>query len=200
MKAILTNRPLQLTLLGLCCVALLATGHTAGALGVLAFAGTIEDGSLQFDGAVGSSSFAAITVSRVSTNIIDLVNARDLGVGDQEGATPKLLILVGTAFAAAGAGTLEIQFQGAPDDGTGAPGTWTTYASSGALSLAQLAAGNKLFPIDVPHRAPGAALPRFYRLNYVVATGPMTAGTIHSAIVLTRQDSTQYPPGVVVSN
>lgn len=142
----------------------------------------------------------AITATAVSTNILDMVNAREMGNADQTGATPKLLILCQQTFTAAGAGTLNIQIQSAPDNGSGAPGTWTTSAETSPLTLAQLVAGNHLFDIDLPHRAAGAAIPRFYRLNYVVATGPMTAGTVQSELIISRDNIPAYPSGFTVAN
>lgn len=161
----------------------------------------ILDNNLCFDPAG-----TALTVTAASTNVLDLGivngiggNARDLGVGDEPAL--KLLMLSSGTFTSSGStGTLQIDFQGAPDNGSGAPGTWTTYASSGALSQATInsyvgsvATGVKLFPIDVPHREAGAALPRYYRLNYTVASGPFTAGTVEAFIVIGRDDATAYP-------
>lgn len=157
----------------------------------------ILDGNLMFS---TPASPQAITVTAASTNIIDLLNPRDLGIGDDPAL--KLACLVTTAFTAGGAATLTVQFQGAPDNGSGAPGTYVTYAESRAYAVAELLLGSKLLPIDVPHRDPTllVTFPRFYRLNYVVATGPMTAGAIVAGIVIDRQDSAQYPAGLVVAN
>jgi len=163
---------------------------------------TILDSNLIFDPAG-----TAITVSAASTNILDMGitngvggNARDMGIGDDPSI--RLLIYSNGLFAAAGAATLSIQIQGAPDNGSGAPGTWTTYADSDPLSIATLnsfsgsvASGVKLFPIDLPHREAGAALPRYYRLNYVVATGPFTAGTLQAYLANNRDDSVAYQSG-----
>lgn len=117
--------------------------------------------------------------------------AQDLGGGGPLVSPPQVDVITGTAFTAGGAGTLTIQLQSAPDtSNTGTPGTWTTEVQTDALSLAQLAANTHIARLVVPVRAPGAALPRFYRLNYVVATGPMTAGTIAFAGLVTGIDNT----------
>lgn len=155
----------------------------------------ILDKLLEFDPAG-----TAITATATSTNILDMLQARDMGIGDHAGATPKLLVACQQTFTAAGAATLNIQFQSAPDNGSGAPGTWTTAAESSALPLASLVAGLHLFDISLPHRQAGAAIPRFYRLNYVVATGPMTAGTVQSELVLGRDNTPAYPSGFTVAN
>ena len=163
---------------------------------------TILDSNLIFDPAG-----TAITASAASTNILDMGitngiggNVRDMGIGDSPSLT--LIILSNGLFAAGGAATLNIQIQGAPDNGSGAPGTYTTYAESAPLSIATLnafvgstAQGVKLFPVDLPVREAGSPLPRFYRLNYVVATGPFTAGTLQAYLAPWREDGVAYQSG-----
>jgi len=160
----------------------------------------ILDSNLVFD-----PSGTAITVSAASTNVLDMgitgaiptVQGRDIGIGYDQ----KLVIYGNNAFAAGGAATLNIQLQAAPDNGSGAPGTYVTLAETGALSIAQLNAGTpgdggigtKLFPIDVPPAQIALLAPRFYRLNYVVATGPFTAGTIVAYLAPWRSDMVTYP-------
>lgn len=158
------------------------------------------------------SSNQAITVTAPSTGIIDMagvgvgnappntfgtatVFGQDIGIGDGM-SPPNLTCIVGTAFTAAGAGTLQVQIQASVD--AGAPGytpsSWLTLVETPALSLAQLIAGAQIAEYTIPPRAPGQAFPRFYRLNYIVATGPMTAGTIAFAgIAIGRDDVPSYP-------
>ena len=148
------------------------------------------DNNLVFDTA------AAITSTAPSTNVVDLLNARDIGAGNAAGATPKLMVLVTTALATTNSATLTVQFQGSTNNST-----FTTYAESRAYTAGELVAGNRLFDIDVPRPSGGAALPRYLRLNYVVGTGVFSQGAVTSAIVLGRDDiSPVYPPGVVVTN
>ena len=156
----------------------------------------IIDGALQFTGTPGvaGSPDTPTTGTQQSTNIIDLVNARDMGIGDDPAL--KLLCVVQTAFTA---GTsLQVQFQGAPNN-AGSPGTWTTYAESAAVLEADLVIGRYLLPMDIPRPPPGAALPRFYRLQYVTA-GTHSTGTIFAAIVLDRADYVVYPSGITIPN
>ena len=131
-----------------------------------------------------------VTATAVSTNIIDLLNARDMGIGDAPAL--KLVILVGTTMEAAGSATLQIQAQGSTDSST-----WLTLAESRAYALASLTANRKLFPIDWPVIEAGATGPsvlhRYLRLNYIVATGPMTAGTIQAYLSTNRDDQVSYP-------
>lgn len=151
----------------------------------------ILDTQLMFDPAG-----TAITATAASTNILDLSVGRDLGIGDNPAL--KILVVPGAAFTAAGAATLQIAVQGAPDNGSGAPGTWTTYAQTDVLALATLNAtgadlNRDLFGIDLPSRPPGITPPRFLRLNYTVATGPMTAGTLQAYLIIGRDDLVGYP-------
>src|SRR5674476_520845 len=148
-----------------------------------------------------SNAQALNSTTAASTNIIDLLNPRDMGVGDDPAL--KLAIYVTTAFIlASSTPSLTIQFQGSPDNGSGSPGTYVTYAESRAYAAADMTLGAKLFPIDLPHRDPTLTVtfPRFYRLNYLVATSTFSAGALSAYIVIDRQDSSQYPAGLVITN
>lgn len=156
----------------------------------------ILDSQLKFSDSQALTAQAAVP----STNIIDLLNPRDMGIGDDPAL--KLAIYITEAFTSAGAGTLVVAFQGAPDNGSGLPGTYVTYAESRAYALADLALGRKLLPIDVPHRDPNLTVtfPRFYRLLYTIGVADFTAGKVSAYIVLDRQDSSQYPAGITITN
>ena len=160
----------------------------------------ILDRSLCFDGG-DNNTFAAITVTRDSTDVIDvgitgqIGNARDMGVG----MNLQLLVLSNRLFA--GGTSVTIALQGAPDNGSGAQGTYVTYAQTPAITLAQLnAAPGLLFPIVLP-RPPygGLALPRFYKLVYTVS-GTFTAGAVLAHLLLNREDIIQYPSALNVAN
>lgn len=148
----------------------------------------IIDGLLQFDPAL-----SAITVTRVSTNTIDLLNARDIG-GPMN---PSMWLYVGVnaAFTAAGAGTLTIQMQGSVDNSA-----WSTYGETRALALADLVANSNVMVASWPSNIAADANPRYLRLNYVVATGPMTAGSLNAQLVLDPQFYGQYPAGINITN
>lgn len=151
----------------------------------------ILDKALLFDTA------AAVTgaTGTYSVNQVDLVNARDIGIGDGSGMTPKILVLVTTAFLTTDSATLNIAAEGSTD-----ATTWTTYAESGILAASVLAIQGKEFPIGWPHRSSGAAMPQYLRLNYIIGTGHFTVGSVTSAIVLGRDDIPAYPPGITVAN
>ena len=139
----------------------------------------------------------AITASAASTNVIDLYNvaagisgttwARDIGIGDDP---LWVVVQVGTAFTAAGAATLQVAFQTAPDGGSGTPGTFVNLAMSDTIAKTALTAGAEVLRIAVP-----LGCQRFIRMNYTVATGPFTAGTIQAELVVDRQAFVAYPSG-----
>lgn len=175
----------------------------------------ILDRELRFS----SAQTAAIAVgSAPSTDVIDLhmsgipvlanlQGARDLGAA---GTKLKLLVLITTTVTSGGAGTLQVDFQGAPDNGSGSPGTYVTWWSSPAYALATLVAGARLMDLDFPRPPAGVQVPRFVRLNYVVATANLTGGAISAWVVLDREDqmynSTNnavrggYPAGINIAN
>lgn len=155
----------------------------------------VIDGALQFTGTAGSVSYDTPTTgTQQSTNIVDLLASRDMGVGDD----PAIKLLCTVAVAFTGGTSLQVQFQGAPNN-AGSPGTWVTYAESPVMVEADLLAGRYLLPIDVPRPPPGVALPRFYRLQYVSA-GTHTGGSIFASLVLDRQDYVIYPAGITIPN
>jgi hypothetical protein len=133
----------------------------------------------------------AITATANSTNTVDLGAGRDLGPTEKM----SLFIAIQQAFAAAGAATLQVQILGSVDNST-----FTVYAQTDAIPKANLTAGAKI-ELPIPFMPPHAAgTPRYLKLNYVVATGPFTAGQVQANIVLDRQGNIAYPPGVVVTN
>lgn len=180
----------------------------------------ILDAFLRFTGATpdtGDSPTAIAT--NVSTNIIDLhmagipvlanlQGARDMGIGDKPAL--KMVAWVTTTFTSGGAGTLQAVLQGATDNGAGAPNAFVNWWTSPVYALATLAAGAKLYDMDMPRPPAGVAVPRFLQMAWVIATAVMTGGTIKAWIVLDREDpmyqSTNnairggYPAGITILN
>lgn len=157
--------------------------------------------------------------TQASNNVLDLhmagipvlangQGARDIGIGDDPAM--KLLVQVATTFTSGGAATLSVSFQGATDNGAGAPAAFSSWWTSPTYALASLNAGSRLFDMDVPRPPDGIAMPRFLRLLYTVGTTNFTAGAVSSWIVLDRDDqpyqSTDnailggYPAGITVAN
>lgn len=113
--------------------------------------------------------------------------ADGMGVGRSR---PELAIVIGTALATSNSATLNVQWQGAPDDGTGSPGTYQTYGESGPITAAQGIAGRTIARLPFLPPFPITNRPRFLRLNFEIpASTHFTAGTIAAAnVVMTRDD------------
>lgn len=158
------------------------------------------------------SSKQALTVTTVSTftydtaglgvgqpvgNTFGVQNAsfgEDLGGGGPLVSGPQLLCQVATAFTAGGSATLRIQLQAAVDvANTGLPVTWNTIMQTDDIAVALLTAGAKPASFTVPDRYLGQNFPRFYRLNYVISTGPMTAGAMNAFLLTGADDLPAYP-------
>lgn len=163
----------------------------------------ILDSFLQFDPA--GTSVAIGAGDQNSTNVIDLGvvdgipseanggGARDIGIGDKPAM--KILCQVTTAFASAGStGTIQVAIQGAPDDGTGAPGSYVTMATGPLYTIPGV--GAQLMNMDMPRPKDGN-LPRFLRLVYTVATQTMTAGAVAAYLVIDREDQVNQASGIL---
>jgi len=150
----------------------------------------ILDRNLNFEPLGG----AALTVTRDSTDILDFLNARDMGPGDPD---LHLQVQTGAAFTSAGATTLVIALQLSVDNVT-----YFTVWQTPAIAKTLLVANARVLTAPIPYRSLdfGDAKPRYMKLNYAVATGPFTAGTIFSGLVLGAPLSDAYPPGIVISN
>ena len=136
----------------------------------------------------------AITVTAASDNIIDLLAtgtphgdaaalARNLGLNHDIAFVVQVL----EQFTAAGAATLTVALQCDDNEAFSSPKTiWT----SPAYSLAQLKPGARLNinPSMVAGYLNDGVTERYMRLNYTVATGPMTAGKVFAGIVAAVQN------------
>lgn len=140
------------------------------------------DLSLIFDGTVattgtGVPTGAALTVTRVSTNVLDFLAQRDVGVGNAYELDVHCTVT--TAFTAAGAATLQISYQTSPDNITFVDTLFTPV-----YAVADLVVGAAIMRYRVPLMQLNDKGPpnRYHRLSYVVATGPMTAGALFAYI------------------
>ena len=183
---------------------LLFTGTSSGASGGITSTNTTD---------------APTTGTQTASNVIDLGlgtssnpgipsfanggGARDISTGDDPQL--KMLAVVTTAFT--GGTSLQLVLAGAPDNGSGSAGSYTTMWTSAAYAEADLDSGAMLANISVPGLVPGQALPRFLRLQFVTS-GTHTAGAVCCGVVIDRFDQVRgtdsklsgYPAGINVQN
>jgi hypothetical protein len=127
-----------------------------------------------------SAAQAITTGSAASTDIIDLGSTRDIGSGE----VLEVIVVIDQTFTSGGAGTLDVKLQ--TDTAVGF-GTVVTLLSTGATALASLTAGAQIARWRVPR-----GVLRYLRLQYVVATADMTAGTVTAGISIGRQETAVY--------
>lgn len=134
------------------------------------------DSTLLFDGTLPNTG-VAITATRVSTNVIDLLAARDVGTGNHL----YLTVLVTTAFTSTNSGTLQVQFETCATAG----GTYKPLVLTPVVAVGDLIAGAVLLDYVVPPNGVNntngsgilAAPGQFARLTYTVANA-FTAGAV----------------------
>ncbi|WP_095110436.1 Bbp16 family capsid cement protein [Pseudomonas sp. Irchel 3E20] len=133
------------------------------------------------------SNAQVVTATAASTDVLDLGplthgnTRRDIGAGE-----PIYLVVAAlTAAAAAGAATTNIQLQTSDNNST-----WVTLFDSGPLALADLPAGARPVQVAVPR-----GVRRYLRVNYLIGTGPLTAGSFWAGLVKDVQDNTKYASG-----
>lgn len=126
------------------------------------------------------SNAQAITVTALSTNVVDLgprSHARN-SQGQENGI--EIHLHVNTTFTAAGAATMVIELLSSQDPAMSSP---VVHDRSDTLALADLVAGNQVrFRPRLPIEAG-----RYFALRYTIATGPMTAGAISANVTHDRQ-------------
>lgn len=130
----------------------------------------------------------AVTVTAPSTDSLDLgVNPRGIGNGEPL----ELVIVVTEAATAAGAATVTVDLETDDNAGFASP---AVVASSGAIGKAALTAGTEVLRVKVP-----LGVERYLRVNYTVATGPLTAGRFTAFLAHDRQASRAHASGFTVS-
>lgn len=150
------------------------------------------DAQLQF------SASQAITATAVSTNVIDLGVAQDLGIAISPHL--QLAIYATAAFVSAGGATLQIQLQSSADNST-----FYTLSQTDVFAVATLPINTKI-PMDLVRRSPVqstvALFPRYLQLNYVVGTSTFSAGKLSAYLVIDRHDNDieQYKNGYTVGS
>lgn len=136
------------------------------------------------------SSAQTVTTSAVSTDSIDLSQARDVGAG-----YPLMFhFLVTEAVTAAGAATVEFQVIGSANSNLS---SGVVLGSSGPIGKADLIIGKRI-AVEINPQIGSLGL-RYLGANYSVATGPLTAGKFTADVVYDVQDiSKNYASGFSV--
>lgn len=107
----------------------------------------------------------------------------DIGIGDGE-AIPQLYMAFPTA--GTGSGTLTINLEAAPDNGSYGQGTYVTLWQSQAITGTSFPAGGTLI-VPVPPFPITAGRPRFYKLLYTVSS--TVSVSIIAGLVINAQSS-----------
>lgn len=139
------------------------------------------------------SNAQTVTASAVSTDTIDLSVARDIGTGEDM----EFVFTVDEAALAAGAATVEFQVIGSTAANLSSP---VVLGSSGAIGKASLTLGQQI----IVQLNPQDIVPLGYRYlgaNYVVATGPLTAGKFTASLTINAPQAKQksYASGFSVA-
>lgn len=123
----------------------------------------------------------AVTGSAATTNYIDLGSARELGASPHQ----SILVTVDTAATAAGAATVTFQLQCDSSSSFSAP---VTVIQTDAIAKATLVPGYQLIlPL------PFGLNKQYVRVNFSVATGPLTAGAFSVNVITGVQANKAYP-------
>jgi hypothetical protein len=121
----------------------------------------------------------AVTATAASTDVIDFGQANpDTGMDDRS----QMVITVDETATAAGAATVTFAIQDSADNSS-----FADVSVTAAIAKATLVAGYQIV-IPMPPK-----LRRYCRVNYTVATGPLTAGKFSAQVVTGIQQNTAKP-------
>ncbi len=141
---------------------------------------------MYIDGNLQPSTAQAVTSTAVSEDTIDLQNRRDIGAGHEL----TMYFTVDTTATADGAATVTFQVIGSAAANLSSA---TVLGSTGPIALAGLTAGNR-YAVKINPQLFGTGF-RYLGANYVVATGPLTAGAFTASVVLDVADKKDYASG-----
>ena len=134
---------------------------------------------MYIDKALQVSNEQAVTVTAASTDVIDFGQTNsDVGMSDHL----SMVITVDEAATAAGAATVTFAVQDSADNSS-----FSDVAVTAAIGKATLVAGYQ-HVIPMPTK-----LRRYCRVNYTVATGPLTAGKFSAQVVTGIQQNVPKP-------
>jgi len=152
-----------------------------------------------FDGTAPNTG-VAITTTRQSTNVLDLLAARDVGADEPLG----IHVLCTATFTSTLSSLLTVSYEVCDTEG----GTYLGLLQTMPIPKAQLIAGEEIFRVALPvnqvlNATAGvlAAPGRFIALRYTVTTGPFDTGSVF-AYLNPRPDRnafTTYSPSYTVA-
>jgi hypothetical protein len=149
------------------------------------------------DSQLAFSEAQALTATAVSTNVVTLVNPRDMGIG-----TDLYLMVTGsnTFASAGGTATLVITVQFSNDnvsysDALSTPVMTITELNSTAQNNQPYLAN---FCLPRPEKG-NDTTPLYIRLNYTVGTQNFTVGTVSAYLTIGRDEVVYYPSGYTVT-
>ncbi len=129
-----------------------------------------------FDGTAPNTG-VAVTTTRQSTNVLDMLAPRDVGADEPLG----IHVLVTEAFTSTLSATLTVSYEVCDTAG----GSYLGLVQTMPIPKAQLIIGEEIFRVALPvnqvlNATTGilAAPARFIALRYTVTTGPMDAGKL----------------------
>jgi len=134
-----------------------------------------------YDSLLKVSAAQAVTASAVSTNTIDLSQAKDIG----EGEAITMMFSVDEAPLTATSVEFQVISSAAANLGTA-----TVLGSSGAIAIASLPIGT-LIPVKINARV-GSLGQRYLGANYTIAGSNATAGKFTAGIVKDIQDGKKF--------
>lgn len=129
----------------------------------------------------------ALTTTAFSTNTIDLTNARDLGIGDND---LELVIMVNTAMT--GGTSCQFAYVTSANADLSTP---NVIVQTPAIVAASLTAGSEWLRVQIPALSLTAQMQRYIGVQYTIV-GAFGAGTVTAGIVLDRQGIVYYPSGL----
>lgn len=124
----------------------------------------------------------AITVTAVSTDVIDAGATKNAAIGRDLGGGTQLFMEITVTATMTGAGTLAIALQDSADNSS-----FADVLSLPPIAVASLPVGTRLY-IPLP-----AKMRRYIRNNYTIASGPFTGGTLSAQIVDGMTVERAYP-------
>lgn len=135
----------------------------------------------------------AVTSTAISTNVYDLEQA-DLDIGSGE---PVWLVIKTTTAATDDSSNATINFSLESDTAVGLDsGSATVHFSTGTLAFATFSPAGTLVAAI---RLPVGDYKRYLGVRYSVASGPLTAGNFHAALVTDLDQIKAYPTAFTIT-